>query len=88
MLSFFDFGNQRAKLENDLEQVRQELLQTKQELQLTRTQAGRFDRTLSAIPAPMFLTDKNLVITWINDPALAAMGYSREEVVAKMTCGE
>ena len=44
------------------------------------------DNILGSIAAPMFVTDKNLVITSVNDSALKAMGYSREEVVGKMTC--
>jgi len=41
---------------------------------------------LKSIAAPMYVVDKNLVITSINDPALKFMGYTREEVVGKMTC--
>ncbi|MEM0492976.1 MAG: methyl-accepting chemotaxis protein [Candidatus Thermoplasmatota archaeon] len=40
------------------------------------------------IPDPAFKTDTNLVITEINDAALKALGYTREEVVGKMTCAD
>ncbi|MDY6935467.1 MAG: methyl-accepting chemotaxis protein [Spirochaetota bacterium] len=36
----------------------------------------------------IFTTDKNLVIQEINEIALKALGYSRDEVVGKMTCGD
>lgn len=36
----------------------------------------------------MFVVDEDLVITSINDTALEATGYTREEVVGKMTCAE
>ncbi|MCG8569433.1 MAG: PAS domain-containing protein, partial [Spirochaetes bacterium] len=37
---------------------------------------------------PLFITDKNLVIHYINDSALQALGYQSEEVVGKMTCAD
>ena len=43
---------------------------------------------LKSIAAPMYVVDKNLVITSINDPALKFMGYNRDEVVGKMTCAQ
>jgi methyl-accepting chemotaxis protein len=46
------------------------------------------DNILAAIAAPMFTVDPNLMVTSINDAALKAVGYSRDEVVGKMTCGE
>ncbi|MGD9157146.1 MAG: methyl-accepting chemotaxis protein [Desulfobacteraceae bacterium] len=46
------------------------------------------DNVLGSIAAPMFTTDRNLLITSINDAALKAMGYRREEVVGKMTCDQ
>ncbi|MEW6327154.1 MAG: methyl-accepting chemotaxis protein [Thermodesulfobacteriota bacterium] len=58
------------------------------ELQEARAEARRCESILSAIAAPMFVTDKDLVITSINDAALKAMGYSRDEVVGKMTCAQ
>ncbi len=44
------------------------------------------ENILGSVAAPMFVTDKNLIITSVNDAALDAMGYSRDEVVGKMTC--
>ncbi len=46
------------------------------------------DNILKSIAAPMFVVDKDLVITSVNDAALSAMGYTREEVVGRMTCGQ
>ena len=43
---------------------------------------------LLSIAAPMFVVDKDLVIDSINDAALRALGYSRDEVVGKMTCAQ
>ena len=43
---------------------------------------------LASIAAPMVVVDKNLIITSVNDAALNAMGYHRDEVVGKMTCAE
>lgn len=53
-----------------------------------RSQVERWENIFSSMAAPMFVTDKNLVITCINDVALHAMGYTREEVVGKMTCAQ
>ena len=41
-----------------------------------------------SVAAPMFLVNADLVITQINEPALKAMGYLREDVVNKMTCAQ
>ncbi len=49
---------------------------------------GETENILRSIAAPMFVVDKNLIVTSINDPALKTMGYSREEVVGKMTCAD
>jgi len=72
MLQMFDFGKSKAMLSAELK---------------TATQQWKHkENILAAIPTPMFTTDKDLLITWINDAALSAMGYKREEVVGKMTC--
>jgi PAS domain S-box-containing protein len=44
------------------------------------------DNILKSVAAPMFVVDTDLVITSINDAALKAMGYRRDEVVGKMDC--
>ena len=50
--------------------------------------ATKLEEERSAIAAPMFLVDRELLITYINDAALFTMGYSRHEVVGKMTCAD
>ena len=52
------------------------------------SQLKQWENIFSSMAAPMFVTDKNLIITRINDVALNAMGYTREEVVGKMTCAD
>jgi PAS domain S-box-containing protein len=42
----------------------------------------------ASIGAPMIIVDSNLLITCINDPALWALGYKRNEVVGEMTCAD
>ncbi len=46
------------------------------------------ENVLRSIAAPMFVTNTELVIMSINDAALKAMGYLREDVVGKMTCAQ
>jgi PAS domain S-box-containing protein len=46
------------------------------------------DNILRSIAAPMFVANTELVITSINEAALKAMGYLREDVVGKMTCAQ
>jgi PAS domain S-box-containing protein len=46
------------------------------------------DNILKSIAAPMFVTDADLTVTSINDAALRAMGYRRDEVVGKMSCAD
>ncbi len=46
------------------------------------------DDVLRNIGAPMFVADPNLIVTSINDAALNILGYTRQEVEGKMTCGE
>ncbi len=48
----------------------------------------QIENILKSIAAPMFVTDANLTITSINDAALKAMGYRRDEVERKMTCAD
>ena len=48
--------------------------------------------TLSSIlenfPLPFFLVDPFLVVTYINEHMEKLTGYSRNEVVGRITCGE
>ena len=53
-----------------------------------RRRNAELANVLASIAAPMLVTDKDLVITSINDAALRALGYSRDEVVGKMTCAQ
>ncbi len=46
------------------------------------------ERILETIGAPMFVNNKDLIVTSINDAALKITGYSREEVVNKMSCAD
>ncbi|MDZ7260506.1 MAG: Cache 3/Cache 2 fusion domain-containing protein [candidate division KSB1 bacterium] len=46
------------------------------------------DNILKSIGAPMIVTDADLKITSINEAAAKAIGYTREEVVGKMTCAQ
>lgn len=81
------FGNsQILKEENSKLQNRIEELETI--LADTDEKAIHCESIMKAIAAPMFVVDKNLVINFINDQALSALGYNREEVVGKMTCAQ
>lgn len=53
-----------------------------------RNRLAEVTNILGSIAAPMYVVDKNLVITSINDVALTVMGYHRDEVVGKMTCAQ
>ncbi len=46
------------------------------------------ENILKSVAAPMVVVDKDLKITSVNDAALDAMGYRREEVEGKMTCAQ
>lgn len=46
------------------------------------------DSFLANLPDPGFKTDKNLIITQANDALLKTLGYSRKEVIGKMTCAD
>ncbi|MEW5950142.1 MAG: methyl-accepting chemotaxis protein [Thermodesulfobacteriota bacterium] len=58
------------------------------ELNEAKARARQCENIVASIAAPMFVTDKDLVVTSINDAALKAMGYARDEVVGKMTCAQ
>ena len=42
---------------------------------------------LDNFPTPFFMVDRSLIVTHINEPMEKLTGYSREEVVGRMTCG-
>jgi methyl-accepting chemotaxis protein len=46
------------------------------------------DNILKSIAAPMFVADRDLTVTSINESALQALGYRRDEVVGKMSCAQ
>ena len=58
----------------------------KKRLSEMETRLRRAEAVLLSSAAPTFVVDKDLLITSVNDAALTAMGYSRDEVVGKMTC--
>ncbi len=43
---------------------------------------------IEGLTDPLFITDLNLKIQYINKPALDALGYTEGEVVGKMTCAD
>lgn len=43
---------------------------------------------IQGIKDPFFIVDQNMVVTYINEAAATAMGYSIEEVTNKMKCGD
>ncbi|MFZ5450001.1 MAG: PAS domain-containing sensor histidine kinase [Thermodesulfobacteriota bacterium] len=51
-------------------------------------QAAILSSILENFPMPFFLVDPFLVVTHINDYMEQLTGYSRSEVVGRMTCGE
>jgi methyl-accepting chemotaxis protein len=58
------------------------------ELESVRWKNRQNEAILSAVAVPMFVVDKNLLITSINSAACRAMGYRTEEVIGRMTCAE
>ncbi|MFP4248920.1 MAG: methyl-accepting chemotaxis protein [Armatimonadota bacterium] len=46
------------------------------------------DGVISAVPTTMFVVDDNLIVQHVSQETLDALGYGRDEVVGKMTCGE
>jgi methyl-accepting chemotaxis protein len=70
-----------GKLQNRVKELERELDEVQARCRQSET-------IVSSIAAPMFVVDKDLIIHRINDAALNAMGYSREEVVGRMTCAQ
>ncbi len=74
MFQLFDFGKSKEILTADLKKASME--------------CRAKENILASIPTPMFTTNRELVVTWVNDAALLTLGYRREEVVGRMTCAE
>ena len=68
-----------------LEFLKRDLLLKNENLQF---QVAQLEAERASIAAPMFTVNKDLMINYVNDAALFAMGYTREEVVNKMTCAD
>jgi PAS domain S-box-containing protein len=61
---------------------------TEKEKNETIEQALEDAKTITeGISDPFFVTDTNLIIRYINDAALNALGYTKDEVVGKLSCG-
>ena len=76
-----DVLEQNAKLKTLNKDILDENLRLKDSL-------ASKERVVSSIAAPMVVVDKDLLITFVNDAALNAMGYTRDEVLGKMTCAQ
>ncbi len=46
------------------------------------------ENVMGAVATTMFVVDDDLKVTHVSDETLKVLGYSRDEVVGKMTCGE
>jgi len=73
--------NEKTLLEKEKSSLQEQAVVMKEHIQTMEIERD-------AIAAPMLMVDKDLSITYINDAALDAMGYSRSEVVGKMTCAQ
>jgi len=60
---------------------------TQQKMDIAQQQF-EMENITKSIAAPMFVVDSDLKIKMINDAALKAAGYTREEVVGKMNCAD
>jgi methyl-accepting chemotaxis protein len=76
------------KLRQENEALKQRLASVEHDLSESTKAGQRSAAVMKSIAAPMFTVDRDLVITYINEPALKAMGYSEAEVVGRMTCGQ
>lgn len=79
---------QKRKLMDENARLLDRINSLEKELGEVRTDKNHSESVLSAIAAPMFVVDRDLVITSINDAALQKMGYHRDDVVGKMTCAD
>jgi PAS domain S-box-containing protein len=67
-------------------QLQNRVMELEGDLNKVNHSNARCEGIIGAIAAPMVVVDKDLKITTVNDAALEAMGYRREDVVGKMTC--
>ena len=50
--------------------------------------AVNLENVVDNVATTMFVCDENLVVTHVSEATLKALGYSRDEVVGKMTCAD
>ena len=55
---------------------------------VVQLQMATLSSILENFPMPFFMVDPDLVLTYINDRMEKLTGYSRNEAVGRMTCGE
>ena len=75
-----------VKNRNGSGKLRGQVRELEQKLSEMHTRAVQAEAVLTFSAAPIYTVDRELLITSINDIALQAMGYRRDEVVGKMTC--
>jgi PAS domain S-box-containing protein len=76
-----DLIEKNGQLQARVEELEEKLIKATQS-------SSRCEDILESIAAPMFVVDRNLLITHVNKAALEAMSYSREEVEGRMTCAQ
>ena len=82
----FNFINRGLKQENA--GLQSQIMKLENEIEAVRERAKHSEAIVNSMAAPMFVVDRDLMITSINDAALNAMGYRREEVVGRMSCAD
>ncbi len=78
----------KKNLVEENESLKKRIAELEERLNESEKSKDRCEAIVHSIAAPMFVVDKDFVITYVNDAALSAMGYTRDEVVGKMTCGQ
>jgi two-component system NtrC family sensor kinase len=58
-----------------------------QSFEIVQLKEATLASILDHFPTPFFLVDQNLTVTHLNERMEKLTGYSREEVVGRMTCG-
>jgi methyl-accepting chemotaxis protein len=69
-------------------QLQNRVMELEEDLNKVNQSNTRCEGIIESIAAPMFVVDRDLLITYANKAALEAMGYRREEVEGKMTCAQ